>query len=109
MKAASYTANYQMMYLFLESTRGELSNSTVHDSLQAYITDVNIAVDELHTEDLKAITDSTYEYYQSLVNDQSDAEMYLDQIRQYLTEMGLLSEDTITFFKKIFAEIVENL
>ena len=108
MTPVSYTANYQMMYLFLESARGELVNNTVRDTLQAYLTDLNGAVKENQEEPLKAISDSIYEYFQSIINDQDDVSINLNAIRNYLSQLDAESAETMTIFKNIFSEIVES-
>ena len=110
MKALAYTSVYQMTYLFLETTRGRITNNVLNDSFQPFIADLNTAVVEQEEDVLEVVKDSIESYFEPMVDDHNDVKNFVSLFKATLNSLGLAeNEDVVSFFVKTMDELLVDI
>lgn len=98
MKSLAYTGITQMTYLFLETVRDRMGDSTVNDSFQAFVPDLNGAIQREEEEVLEVVRDTIAEYFNGLIKSENDISRYVHSLKETLKHLKLTENDLIAPF-----------
>lgn len=109
MSALAYTSIYQLTFLLLETVEGKLTNSTLNDTFQGFLHDLNgtiqdNSVHDIH--DLEAVRNSIYEYYENHVENEKDIEKIAQKLEHTFGAWHFEYPAIIKLAKDVLMELV---
>lgn len=108
MNTIAYTSIYQLMYLFIETMRGNMSNQKVIDSLQHFLYELEAAIGHTDNTELDPIKDCTHYYYDIYIHTQDDVDKELILFDSLAQRLGVKALHCRNFFQQELEKILKD-